>query len=148
MDRVLIDEKYKKRITQSIETALNLSDGVIYFYDTKNKKNHIFSSKFACPISGFTIEEIEPRLFSFNSPNGACDSCDGLGYNEKFDPDLVIGNADQSMRDGVILPLNKNNQFYKEFTLEIAKHCRVTRILHGKKLMKRIKRKFYTETIK
>ena len=141
VDRVLIDEKYKKRITQSIETALNLSDGVIYFYDTKNKKNHIFSSKFACPISGFTIEEIEPRLFSFNSPNGACDSCDGLGYNEKFDPDLVIGNADQSMRDGVILPLNKNNQFYKEFTLEIAKHCRVNPNTPWKKINEEDKKK-------
>ena len=141
VDRVLIDEKYKKRITQSIETALNLSDGVIYFYDTNNKKNHIFSSKFACPISGFTIEEIEPRLFSFNSPNGACDSCDGLGYNEKFDPDLVIGNADQSMRDGVILPLNKNNQFYREFTIEIAKHCRVNPNTPWKKINEEDKKK-------
>ncbi len=123
VDRIKIDKKYKNRITQSVETGLNLSDGVIYFYDTNNNKNHIFSSKFACPISGFTIEEIEPRLFSFNSPNGACESCDGLGYNEKFDPDLIIGDQKLSLKEGVVLPLNKNNQFYKEFTLEIAKHC-------------------------
>ena len=134
VDRIKIDKKYKNRITQSVETGLNLSDGVIYFYDTNNSKNHIFSSKFACPISGFTIEEIEPRLFSFNSPNGACESCDGLGYNEKFDPDLIIGNQDLSLKDGVILPLNKNNQFYKEFTLEIAKHCQVNPVTPWKKI--------------
>ena len=139
VDRIKIDKKYKNRITQSVETGLNLSDGVIYFYDTNNSKNHIFSSKFACPISGFTIEEIEPRLFSFNSPNGACESCDGLGYNEKFDPDLIIGNQDLSLKDGVILPLNKNNQFYKEFTLEIAKHCQVNPVTPWKKLEQRKK---------
>ena len=65
IDRIKIQEKYKSRVSQSVETALNLTDGVIYFYDVENMKNHIFSSKFACPISGFTIEEIEPRLFSF-----------------------------------------------------------------------------------
>ena len=134
VDRIKIDEKYKNRITQSVETALSLSDGVIYFYDSNNKKNHIFSSKFACPISGFTIEEIEPRLFSFNSPNGACESCDGLGYKEKFDPELIIGNQELSIKDGVILPLNKNNQFYREFSLEIAKHCGVNSDLPWKKI--------------
>ena len=84
VDRIRVDTKYKNRISQSVETGLNLSDGVIYFYDINNDKNHIFSSKFACPISGFTIEEIEPRLFSFNSPNGACESCDGLGLKKNL----------------------------------------------------------------
>ena len=125
VDRVKIDEKYKKRISESVETALGLSDGVIYFYDNQKKESFIFSSKFACPVSGFTIEEIEPRLFSFNSPNGACADCDGLGYKEKFDPDFIIGDKSLSLKDGVILPLNKNNQFYKEFVFEIAKHCGV-----------------------
>ena len=97
-------------------------------------ENHIFSSKFACPVSGFTSEEIEPRLFSFNSPNGACLSCDGLGYNESFDSDLIIGNDNLSLSEGVILPLNKNNQFYKEFTLEIAKHCNVNANIPWKKI--------------
>ena len=134
VDRIKIDKKYKNRITQSIETGLNLSDGVIYFYDTSKNENHIFSSKFACPVSGFTIEEIEPRLFSFNSPNGACLSCDGLGYNENFDSDLIIGNDNLSLSEGVILPLSKNNQFYKEFTLEIAKHCNVNVNIPWKKI--------------
>ena len=125
VDRIQIDEKYKSRISQSIETALNLSDGIIYFYDVENSINHIFSSRFSCPISGFTIEEIEPRLFSFNSPNGACNECDGLGFKEKFDPDLIIGNENLSMIEGVILPWNKNNQFYKDLILEVCKHCSV-----------------------
>ena len=141
VDRIKIDEKYKNRITQSIETGLNLSDGVIYFYDTSKNENHIFSSKFACPVSGFTIEEIEPRLFSFNSPNGACLSCDGLGYNENFDSDLIIGNDNLSLSEGVILPLSKNNQFYKEFTLEIAKHCNVNANIPWKKIKEEKKNK-------
>ena len=141
VDRIKIDEKYKNRITQSIETGLNLSDGVIYFYDTSKNENHIFSSKFACPVSGFTIEEIEPRLFSFNSPNGACLSCDGLGYNESFDSDLIIGNDNLSLSEGVILPLSKNNQFYKEFTLEIAKHCNVNANIPWKKINEEKKNK-------
>ncbi|MAZ46608.1 MAG: excinuclease ABC subunit A [Rickettsiales bacterium] len=125
VDRIQVQEKYKSRISQSIETALNLSDGIIYFYDVENSINHIFSSRFSCPVSGFTIEEIEPRLFSFNSPNGACAECDGLGFKEKFDPELIIGNENLSMIEGVISPWNKNNQFYKDLILEVSKHCSV-----------------------
>ena len=86
VDRLKVNPEYIIRISESVETALNLSEGVIYFNDLDNNKEHIFSSKFSCPVSGFTIEEIEPRLFSFNSPNGACKKCDGLGYLEMFDP--------------------------------------------------------------
>ncbi len=125
VDRVEVNKKYESRIAQSVETAINLSDGVIYFYDVERKKNLVFSSKFACPVSGFTIEEIEPRLFSFNSPNGACKSCDGLGYREKFSPELIIGDSSLSLNQGVILPWNKNNQFYLELTKEVAKHCSI-----------------------
>ena len=77
---------------------MNLSEGVIYFLDIIKEKTYIFSSKFACPVSGFTIEEIEPRLFSFNSPNGACKECDGLGYKEKFNPELIIGDNNLSLK--------------------------------------------------
>ena len=125
VDRIEVDRKYESRIAQSVEASINLSDGVIYFYDVAEKKNYIFSSKFACPISGFTIEEIEPRLFSFNSPNGACKFCDGLGYKEKFNPELIIGDSSLSLSEGVILPWNKNNQFYQELTKEVAKHCSI-----------------------
>ena len=93
---------------------------MIYFHDVERKKDFIFSTKFSCPISGFTIEEIEPRLFSFNSPNGACPNCDGLGYLEKFDPALIIGNSELSMSEGVILPWNKSNSFYTELINEVC----------------------------
>ena len=125
VDRIKLEEKYKSRISQSIETALNLSDGVVDFFNVKNSKSHILSSKFSCPVSGFSIEEIEPRLFSFNSPNGACKECDGLGFKEQFDPDLIIGDQRISLLEGVILPWNKNNQFYKDLILEVSKHCGV-----------------------
>jgi len=120
VDRLQPNPNYKKRIAESIETALGLSDGVIYFHDVEKKKDFIFSTKFSCPISGFTIEEIEPRLFSFNSPNGACPNCDGLGYLEKFDPALIIGNSELSMSEGVILPWNKSNSFYTELINEVC----------------------------
>ena len=125
VDRLEVNKKYENRIAQSVETAINLSEGVIYLYDVDKDENHIFSSKFACPISGFTIEEIEPRLFSFNSPNGACKACDGLGYKEKFDPNLIVGNPSLSLNEGVILPWNKNNQFYKELIIAVAEHCSI-----------------------
>ena len=120
VDRLQPNQNYKNRIAESIETALNLSDGVIYFHDVEKKRDFIFSSKFSCPVSGFTIEEIEPRLFSFNSPNGACPNCDGLGYLEKFDPALIIGNSELSMSEGVILPWNKSNSFYNELIKEVC----------------------------
>ena len=141
VDRIEVDRKYESRIAQSIEASINLSDGVIYFYDVEEKKNYIFSSKFACPISGFTIEEIEPRLFSFNSPNGACKSCDGLGYKEKFNPELIIGDSSLSMSEGVILPWNKNNQFYQELTKEVAKHCSINPNQKWEKLSEEKKKK-------
>ena len=120
VDRLQPNPNYKNRIAESIETALSLSDGVIYFHDVEKKKDFIFSTKFSCPISGFTIEEIEPRLFSFNSPNGACPNCDGLGYLEKFDPALIIGNSELSISEGVILPWNKSNSFYTELINEVC----------------------------
>ena len=120
VDRLQPNPNYKNRIAESIETALSLSDGVIYFHDVEKKKDFIFSTKFSCPISGFTIEEIEPRLFSFNSPNGACPNCDGLGYLEKFDPALIIGKSELSMSEGVILPWNKSNSFYTELINEVC----------------------------
>ena len=125
VDRLKANPEYKNRISESVETALNLSDGVIYFNDIDEKKEYIFSSKFSCPISGFSIEEIEPRLFSFNSPNGACKKCDGLGYLEMFDPVLVIGDDNLSLSEGVILPWNKSNQFYYGLIEEVSRNYKI-----------------------
>ena len=98
VDRIILNNDLRNRLAESVETALNLSDGLLfveYENETLPKKFRkiekiIFSSKFACPESGFTIEEIEPRLFSFNSPYGACEECEGIGANLNVNPNLVI----------------------------------------------------------
>ena len=74
---------------------------------------------------GLQLKKLNQGLFSFNSPNGACKECDGLGFKEKFDSDLIIGNENLSMSEGVILPWNKNNQFYKDLILEVCRHCSI-----------------------
>jgi excinuclease ABC subunit A len=90
VDRVIIRPDLEVRLADSIETALQLSDGLVFTENADNGEQTIFSAKFSCPISGFTIEEIEPRLFSFNNPYGACKSCDGLGKKLVIDADLVV----------------------------------------------------------
>src|SRR6201747_1436974 len=93
VDRLVVRDGIASRLADSFETALAMSDGVVYAENADPKGDEaertVFSSKFACPVSGFSIEEIEPRLFSFNSPHGACPACDGLGIESFFDPGLV-----------------------------------------------------------
>ena len=104
IDRLDVKENIKQRLSESIETALTLSDGLIYIQDLENDKIEIYSSKFACPVSGFTIEEIEPRLFSFNAPQGACEECDGLGVEKYFDERKIIPDETRSVNQGAIKP--------------------------------------------
>lgn len=105
IDRLIIKENILDRLSQSIETALKLSDGLLFVDFVDNTKNReIFSSKFACPVSGFTIEEIEPRLFSFNNPYGACPHCDGIGAKLYMDPNLIVPNENLSIDKGAIAP--------------------------------------------
>jgi len=104
VDRLIIKEGILERLSQSIETALKLSDGLLFVDLAGTSERKIFSSKFACPVSGFTIEEIEPRLFSFNNPFGACPHCDGLGASLYMDPALVIPNENLSIAQGAIEP--------------------------------------------
>ena len=111
-----------------IETALNLADGLVIaeFADAKENgepKRLLMSSKFACPVSGFTILEIEPRLFSFNNPHGACPACDGLGTQLYFDPALIVPDESLTLRKGAIGPWSKSSSPYNLQTLEaLAKH--------------------------
>ena len=141
VDRLEVNKKYISRIAESVETALNISNGVIYVQELLSEEKIVFSSKFACPVSGFAIEEIEPRLFSFNSPNGACKECDGLGYKEKFDPELFIGNEELSLNEGVILPWNKkNNLFYNELINQVAIHFSIDKNQKWKDIDEKIKR--------
>jgi excinuclease ABC subunit A len=129
VDRIVVKKDIGNRLPDSIETALGLADGLLFveFADEKDKdgkqKQIVFSSKFACPVSGFTIAEIEPRLFSFNNPHGACPECDGLGTQNYFDEDLVVPVESLSLRKGAIAPWSKNSSPYYLQTLEaLARH--------------------------
>jgi excinuclease ABC subunit A len=121
VDRVVVRPDTSARLADSFETALALSDGiaVVELADGQNERI-IFSAKFACPVSGFTIEEIEPRLFSFNNPYGACPACDGLGTELFFEPDLVVPDEDLSLNRGAIAPWARTSATspYYQQTLE------------------------------
>ena len=147
VDRIVLSSTIGNRLADSVETALNLSDGLIvveYENETLPKKfrkieSITFSSKFSCPESGFTIEEIEPRLFSFNSPYGACEECEGIGHNLNVDPNLVVSNTNKSLQDGAVEPWAKSTSLYYAQTLSsIAKHYKFSLTDPWKKLAKNI----------
>jgi len=148
VDRIVINSELGNRLAEGVETALNLSDGLLfveYENETLPKKYRkiekiIFSSKFACPESGFTIEEIEPRLFSFNSPYGACEECEGIGVNLNIDPNLVVPNNKKSLADGAIEPWSKSKFLYYAQTLSsLSKHYKFSLDDPWKKIPKEIK---------
>jgi len=108
VDRIVVKPDIETRLADSFEAALRLSDGLAIAESAGDEKRRIlFSSKFACPVSGFTLAEIEPRIFSFNSPHGACPTCDGLGQELRFDADLIIPNTSKSLASGAIAPWSK-----------------------------------------
>ncbi|MBR0681684.1 excinuclease ABC subunit UvrA [Roseomonas eburnea] len=126
VDRIVVREGIAARLADSFETALGLSDGIVYAENADTGERTVFSAKFACPVSGFTIEEIEPRLFSFNSPHGACPACDGLGTETFFDPQLVVPQDDVSLKDGAVAPWTGAQSPYYTQTLEsLARHFRL-----------------------
>ncbi len=105
VDRMVIEEEIDRmRLVDSLETALKIGKGVVFVVDLKEKKEYIFSQLFSCPVCGISLPEIEPRLFSFNSPYGACPSCQGLGEKLVIDPKLVIPNPNLSIAEGAIFP--------------------------------------------
>ncbi|MBV6632522.1 MAG: excinuclease ABC subunit UvrA [Alphaproteobacteria bacterium] len=127
VDRLVIREDMGNRLADSVETALGLSDGLVYALDADDGEITIFSAKFACPVSGFTIDEIEPRLFSFNSPHGACPTCDGLGTKLYFDPELIVPDDRLSLREGAIAPWSgSSSQYYQQTLQSLAKHYKVS----------------------
>jgi excinuclease ABC subunit A len=126
VDRFIVREEASARLADSLETAIGLTDGLATVENADDGTETVFSSRFACPISGFTIPEIEPRLFSFNNPFGACPVCDGIGTEQHCDAELVVPNPLMSMRDGAIAPWASSNSSYYEQTLEgICKHFKV-----------------------
>lgn len=129
VDRVVTKEGLEQRLADSLETALRLADGIAMAEFASDHGDHttgeriVFSEKFACPVSGFTIEEIEPRLFSFNNPFGACPACDGLGQSLEFDEDLVVPDRDKSLYDGAIAPWSRaTSKLYQQTLQAIADH--------------------------
>src|SRR5438552_3087777 len=125
VDRVIVDGELGNRLADSFETALELADGIAITQNADSGEQTIFSAKFACPVSGFTISEIEPRLFSFNNPFGACPACDGLGTKLYFDPDLVVHDTRRSLAEGAVSPWSHSSSQYYTQTLEsIARHFR------------------------
>ncbi|MGO8867496.1 MAG: excinuclease ABC subunit UvrA [Alphaproteobacteria bacterium] len=126
VDRIIVREGLGNRLADSLETALELADGLVFAEDADAGTRTTFSAKFACPVSGFTIDEIEPRLFSFNNPFGACPACDGLGTKMFFDPDLVAPDERLSLREGAIRPwAHSSSQYYQQTLDSLARHYKV-----------------------
>ncbi len=127
VDRIVLNDSLGNRLADSIETALKLSDGLLLVEVLKKDKSEeseiiVFSEKFSCPVSGFTISEIEPRIFSFNSPYGACKSCDGLGTETYFREDLVIDDENLSLRQGAIsIWQGFSNKFFMQILTALSK---------------------------
>ncbi|WP_373085776.1 excinuclease ABC subunit UvrA [Sneathiella sp.] len=125
VDRVVLNEELQGRLADSIETALDLADGLFAVEDADTAERTMFSAKFACPVSGFTIEEIEPRIFSFNNPYGACTSCGGLGTEMYFDPDQIVPDVTLSLRAGAIAPWSRSQTpapYYMQTLEALGKH--------------------------
>ena len=124
VDRIVLTEEIGNRLADSVETALNLSDGLVVVEDFENKNGKInqelFSSKFACPVSGFTIDEIEPRLFSFNNPYGACEECDGIGTDLSINPNLVVPNKNLSINEDALAPWPVSRYGYFRNILQVV----------------------------
>lgn len=114
-----------QRLAESFETALNLADGtaMIHFMDGE-QEDLAFSSRFACPVCGYSLSELEPRMFSFNNPAGACPTCDGLGVQQYFDPDKLISHPELSLAEGVIKGWDRRNIYYFTQLQALAKHYR------------------------
>lgn len=138
VDRLVLKTGLEQRLADSVETALEISDGLVVAEMAAKPSDesgdaperHLMSAKFACPVSGFTIEEIEPRLFSFNNPFGACPSCDGLGVKLEFDAERIVPDVNKSIRQGALAPwanrANNPSPFYFQALTSVAEHMGIT----------------------
>ncbi|GAA4258531.1 excinuclease ABC subunit UvrA [Azospirillum formosense] len=140
VDRIVVREGLGSRLADSLETALGLADGIVFVEDAESHEQTVFSQKFACPVSGFTIPEIEPRLFSFNNPFGACPACDGLGSKIYFDPMLVVPDERLSLKKGAIAPwAGSSSQYYVQTLESIAQHFGVAMDTPWEKLPEKVR---------
>ena len=122
IDRLKVREDLKQRLAESFEAALKLADGRAIAQEMDSGKEHLFNAKFSCPVCTYSISELEPRLFSFNSPVGACPSCDGLGHMEFFDPARVVAFPSLSLASGAIKSWDRRNGYYFALLESLAKH--------------------------
>ena len=140
VDRLAVKPGIAERLSQSIETVLKLSDGLLFVDFPGGGERKIFSSKFACPVSGFTIEEIEPRLFSFNNPYGACPHCDGIGARLYMDPNLIVPNENLTIDQGAIAPwFGFRTSFYAQTINSLCDYLHVSTKTPWKDLPERAK---------
>ncbi len=144
IDRLIVKKNIQQRLSESIEVALTLSDGLLYLENLDTNKISIFSSKFACPVSGFSIEEIEPRLFSFNAPQGACSECDGLGVEKYFDEYKIVPDETRSIADGAIKPwetkvFGYQKKYFVETIDKILKQFKVKKNVPWSQIPKKVK---------
>ncbi|PIE16772.1 MAG: excinuclease ABC subunit A [Rhodobacterales bacterium] len=146
VDRLVLREGMQTRLADSLRTALDLADGIAILETVPKEgepERHVFSEKFACPVSGFTIPEIEPRLFSFNAPFGACPECDGLGVELFFDERLVVPDQSLTLYNGALAPWRKGKSPYFLQTIEaIARHCGFDKDTPWKDLPKNVQKLF------
>ncbi|MEZ0470465.1 excinuclease ABC subunit UvrA [Luteimonas salinilitoris] len=126
IDRFKVREDIKQRLSESFETALKLGDGMVSVrsLDRPEAEPHLFSSKYSCPVCDYALPELEPRLFSFNSPVGACPSCDGLGVSQFFDPARVVVHPELSLAAGAVRGWDRRNHYYFQLIASLAKHYR------------------------
>jgi excinuclease ABC subunit A len=122
VDRLKVRDDIRQRLAESFETALRHADGRAIALEMDSGKEHLFSAKFACPVCSYSLQELEPRLFSFNNPMGACPKCDGLGVIQFFDPKRIVTRPDLSLAAGAIRGWDKRNQFYFQLLTSLADH--------------------------
>ena len=120
VDRVKVKSDIKQRLAESLETAIRLADGRVLAVNMDTQEEFLYSNKFACPICSFALQELEPRLFSFNNPMGACPKCDGLGHVSFFDPKRIVAHPELSMASGAIKGWDRRNQFYFRMLQNLA----------------------------
>ncbi len=120
IDRIKVKEDIKQRLAESFETALRLADGRALVLEMDTAVEHVYSNKFACPTCGYSLQELEPRLFSFNNPMGACPECDGLGHIEFFDPKRIVAFPNLSLASGAVKGWDRRNQFYFQMLSNLA----------------------------
>ena len=141
VDRLVVRADLGNRLADSMETAVTLGEGLVFAENADSGERTIFSSKFACPVSGFTIDEIEPRLFSFNNPFGACPACDGLGTKMYFDPGMIVPDDRLGLREGAVAPwANSSSKYYDQTLDSLAKHFKISTATPWRQLPEKVRK--------